>query len=55
MKKVCIIYTGGTIGMTKTDKGYAPKKGYFRKALSEIEDLKREELLKAIMKEFMEE
>ena len=44
MKKVCIIYTGGTIGMTKTNKGYAPKEGYFKGALEEIADLKREEL-----------
>lgn len=44
MKKVCIIYTGGTIGMTKTDKGYAPKEGYFKGALEEIDDLKREEI-----------
>ena len=29
MKHVLIIYTGGTIGMTRTDNGYAPPcKGY---------------------------
>ncbi len=44
MKKVCIIYTGGTIGMTKTEKGYAPKEGYFKEALAKIDDLRREEI-----------
>ena len=28
-KKVCILYTGGTIGMVPTEFGYAPKKDYF--------------------------
>lgn len=40
MKKICIIYTGGTIGMTRTEKGYAPKEGYLRERLEAIEDLK---------------
>lgn len=39
MRKVCIIYTGGTIGMTETQNGYAPKKGYLREKLTKIEDL----------------
>lgn len=25
MKRVLIIYTGGTIGMTRTENGYAPR------------------------------
>lgn len=41
-KKVLIIYTGGTIGMKKTDKGYAPVSGFFANALSEIDDLRTE-------------
>ena len=28
-KKVLIIYTGGTIGMSKTDNGYAPEMNTF--------------------------
>ena len=40
MKKICILYTGGTIGMVPTSHGYAPKSGYFRKALSRIDELK---------------
>ncbi|MEF9921794.1 MAG: asparaginase [Anaerovoracaceae bacterium] len=38
-KKICILYTGGTIGMVPTDKGYTPKKGYFSDALKSIQDL----------------
>ena len=40
MKKICILYTGGTIGMVPTSHGYAPKSGYFRNALSRIDELK---------------
>ena len=36
MKKVLILHTGGTIGMMPTEKGYAPVKGYFEKALEDI-------------------
>ena len=25
-KKICILYTGGTIGMVATENGYAPKR-----------------------------
>lgn len=39
-KRVLIIYTGGTIGMKKTDKGYAPVSGFLGRAISAIEDMK---------------
>ena len=38
-KKVCILYTGGTIGMVPTEFGYAPKKDYFCVLLNEIHQL----------------
>lgn len=38
-KNICILYTGGTIGMVTTDKGFAPKKGYIHEALKQIPDL----------------
>ena len=38
MKKILIIYTGGTIGMVRTPDGYAPKSGYFRSALEPLLD-----------------
>ena len=41
-KKVLIIYTGGTIGMKKTDNGYAPISGFFAGAISAIPDLSRD-------------
>ena len=39
-----ILHTGGTIGMMPTEKGYAPVKGYFEKALEDIRDLKFPEM-----------
>ena len=39
-KKVCILYTGGTIGMVPTPEGYAPKKDYFSGLLDKIPQLK---------------
>ena len=41
-KKICILYTGGTIGMTKSQRGYEPMAGYFEGKLSEISDLKKD-------------
>jgi L-asparaginase len=38
-KRVCVIYTGGTIGMTRTIYGYAPQKNFIKTALSEINEL----------------
>lgn len=39
-KRVCILYTGGTIGMVPTECGYAPKKNYFSELLKEIHQMK---------------
>ncbi len=39
MKKVLILYTGGTIGMTRGENGYTPQKGKFLEALHAISDL----------------
>lgn len=43
-KKICILYTGGTIGMVPTEEGYAPKKGYFRSLLDDISQLRHEDM-----------
>lgn len=40
MKKILVIYTGGTIGMLPTDNGYAPRPGVFRSALVELPELR---------------
>ncbi|MBQ8840747.1 MAG: asparaginase [Clostridia bacterium] len=39
-KKICLIHTGGTIGMIRSEKGYLPKENYLASALEAIEDLK---------------
>lgn len=38
-KKVCILYTGGTIGMVRTKNGFAPAPGTFAQELAAIRDL----------------
>ena len=38
-KKVCVIYTGGTIGMVSGQYGYVPAEQNFKKTLMEIGDL----------------
>ena len=44
MKRILIIYTGGTIGMVPTPNGYAPQSGYFASALEAIPDLARADM-----------
>ncbi len=39
MNNILIIYTGGTIGMVRSERGYAPKADYFRGALDSIAEL----------------
>ncbi len=38
-KRILFIYTGGTIGMTKADHGYAPQKDAFHALLQQIPEL----------------
>ncbi len=38
-KKVCILYTGGTIGMVRTENGFAPAPGTFEQEMAAIRDL----------------
>jgi hypothetical protein len=40
VKKILILNTGGTIGMTRTEKGYMPDREYFRKALMNMDSLR---------------
>lgn len=44
MSRICIIYTGGTIGMVPTENGFAPKKGFFINELEKIPALKRKDV-----------
>lgn len=43
-KKVCIIHTGGTIGMARTEYGYAPLKGFIKSALKDINELNSQDM-----------
>ena len=38
-KRICILYTGGTIGMVPSEKGYVPSSGAFLNLLRAIPDL----------------
>ncbi len=40
MKKILILNTGGTIGMTRSEKGYVPDRAFFRKALLDMNSLR---------------
>jgi len=39
-KRILLIYTGGTIGMDRSDNGYAPKPGFFQEILKNIPALR---------------
>ena len=43
-KRVLIIHTGGTIGMVRTEHGYAPRSGALLNELSQIRDLSSSEM-----------
>lgn len=43
-KTILIIYTGGTIGMIKTDNGYSPAKGVFKGYLDKMPELFNENM-----------
>jgi L-asparaginase len=38
--QVCILYTGGTIGMKKTPDGYTPERGYLEEQMAVLSQLK---------------
>ena len=42
-KKVLIIYTGGTVGMKKTEQGYTPAPGFLAEVMDLIPDMSRED------------
>lgn len=51
-KQVCILYTGGTIGMKPTAQGYAPQPGYLRQVMDSIPDFRSLEVPKYVIYEF---
>ncbi len=46
MSRVLIIHTGGTIGMTKTERGYEPDGEFFRGAVEHMDSLKAPDIPK---------
>ena len=43
-KKILLIYTGGTIGMSQSENGYAPEQGFLQKLLEDLPVLYSEKL-----------
>lgn len=43
-KRICIVYTGGTIGMLPSSNGFAPQPGCFAESLAQIPDLHSPEM-----------
>ncbi len=52
MKRICIIYTGGTIGMERSENGYKPGKEPFANIMARISDFSSSELPKYDVIEF---
>ncbi|KAL9652565.1 hypothetical protein ABK040_000133 [Willaertia magna] len=48
--KILMIYTGGTIGMKKSNEGYVPAKGYLKKKLSQLSQFNDEKHRKIYLK-----
>ncbi len=46
MSKILLLHTGGTIGMTMTEKGYQPDGAYFKEAIFHMDSLKTPEMPK---------
>lgn len=53
-KNVCIIHTGGTIGMVDTGHGFAPKSGYLKGVLDAIPELRSADMPAWTLAEFPE-
>ena len=50
-KRICLLHTGGTIGMVPSETGYVPKEGYLSSLLGEIRDLRAPEMPEYVFKE----
>jgi len=53
-KKICIAYTGGTIGMRQTDSGWKPAPGYLRERMAAMAELSAEGMPEYEVEEFPE-
>lgn len=51
-KSVCILATGGTIGMQKTAQGYAPARGFLAEAMANIPELNNDDMPHYVIHEY---
>jgi L-asparaginase len=51
-KRVCILYTGGTIGMKPTARGYAPEAGYLGRVMASMPDFSSSEMPEYVIREY---
>ena len=51
-KRVCILYTGGTIGMKPTPQGYAPEPGYLGRVMASMPDFSSPEMPEYVICEY---
>jgi L-asparaginase len=51
-KRIFIAYTGGTIGMRRTEKGYAPAHGYLQEQMQAMPELWSPEMPEFVVEEF---
>ncbi len=51
-KRVCILYTGGTIGMKPTPQGYAPEAGYLERVMASMPDFSSPEMPAYVIYEY---
>lgn len=51
-KNVCILYTGGTIGMKPTPQGYAPEPGYLGRVMASMPDFSSPEMPEYVIREY---
>ncbi len=51
-KRIYIAYTGGTIGMLKTPRGYAPSPGYLAEQMESMPELKSEAMPDYVIQEY---
>ncbi|WP_448211590.1 asparaginase [Colwellia sp. MEBiC06753] len=51
-KKIYVAYTGGTIGMMKSENGYIPAKGHLTDAINRTPDFHRDEMPEFVINEY---
>ncbi|WP_026959118.1 MULTISPECIES: asparaginase [Aliagarivorans] len=51
-KSIYVAYTGGTIGMQKSDRGYVPTEGFMRDCIAAMPEFHREEMPEFTIHEF---